>query len=423
MKPNARIAAAIEILDEIFACAGSADLVLRRYLRPRRYIGSKDRAGIQALVFDVVRRRGELMWRLGPDNKSSRLTMIAKIALDGVDDPSAVFDGEGYGPSPLTTEEQAFANALKTNEDEQPPDWARLNYPLWLNAELRSSLGENFETEMQALNVEAPVDVRVNTLIATREETLQALKEQGLEVEATPYSPLGIRFAKRIPWGNLPHYKAGAVEPQDEGSQLLAMITDAHPGQTVVDLCAGAGGKTLALAAAMKGEGRLCASDVAPDRLARSQPRLDRSGVGNAELIDDAERLHQEIDGKADRVLADMPCSGSGAWRRQPAARWCLTTEDLDTYRLAQREILERAAKLVKVGGRLIYATCSLLVSENEVQAEAFSAANPEFKLLDAAQVWRDCLNTDAPFAGPYLKVTPAAQNTDGVFAAIWERT
>ncbi len=428
MQTNARIAAVIEILEGVLACAGSAELVLRRYLRGRRYIGSKDRRALQDLTFAIIRRRGLLQWnleqaRLATDG--ARALMITHLALEPepitTEEIGALFSGAGYAPTILTDEERGFLKRL-AGVDAAVPDWARLNIPQWLEPELKTSLGKDFEAQLDALNREAPVDVRVNTLKCTREEAVLALQEAGIAAEPTAYSPVGLHLEKRVPWGNVGPYKDGLIEPQDEGSQILGLITDPRPGQTVIDLCAGAGGKTLALAAAMENEGRLVATDIAAGRLARAAPRLERAGVEIVETMDNPSSVYKAYVGQADRVLADSPCTGSGAWRRQPAARWCLSRDDLDRFQQTQSDLLARAATLVKPGGRLIYATCSLFHGENEGCAIGFDASSTQFRRLSAAEIWHEIVGDAAPFDGDDLKFTPGSHNTDGVFAAIWER-
>ncbi|MCZ6764322.1 MAG: RsmB/NOP family class I SAM-dependent RNA methyltransferase [Alphaproteobacteria bacterium] len=436
MKDSARIAAGIEILDEVFGCAASAELLLRRYLRARRYIGSKDRKSIQELVFGVIRHRGFLEWRLGQAGSQeieaadlARRMTIAYLALSvgpnrgrtGAE-CSALFDDAKYAPAPLTPDEQGLIDALTSGEAPRPeamPDWARLNYPAWLDGTLKASLKDDFEAEMAALNAQAPVDLRVNLIKATRDQALAELIGAGVDATPTRLSPWGIRISERTPWGNLAPYRAGLIEPQDEGSQILALVADARPGQTIVDLCAGAGGKTLAMGALMNNEGRIIATDSARDRLSRTASRLARAGVKNAEIVTDIDTVYRDYAGKADRVLADCPCSGSGTWRRQPAARWCLTQATLSDHLRTQQTLLDRAAGLVKPGGRLIYATCSLLECENSDQAKWFDKHAPGFRNLDMHDIW------EAPgdgAAAPYLSLTPARHETDGVFAAVWER-
>ena len=285
MTPGARLAAAIEILREVAGGAAPADRIVADYFRRRRYAGSKDRAAVQARVYGVMRRLAALRWHLATaGDADARAWVIADLTLvDGhaPDDVAAVFTGDGYAPPALSESERATVAALAGQPlvDPAMADAARFNYPEWLDAPLRAAFGAAFVEEMTALNGEAQVDLRVNTMRATRAEASEALAADGVEHTATPLSPVGLRLAGRRPLGGLATFRRGLVEPQDEGSQLLALIADARPGQTVIDLCAGAGGKTLALAAAMAGEGRLIACDRSATRLARLLPRLERAGV------------------------------------------------------------------------------------------------------------------------------------------------
>ena len=278
---------------------------------------------------------------------------------------------------------------------------------------------------MAALNTPAPTDLRVNSLKADRAMARAALAAEGVMTEPTPWSPIGLRLAERVTLGGRTALKDGLVEVQDEGSQLTALLVDARPGMRVVDFCAGAGGKTLALAASMANRGRLVACDVSVHRLERATRRLRRSGVGNVErrtLTSERDKWVKHHAGGFDRVLVDAPCLGIGAWRRNPGDKWRVTKEDLAHLVVRQREIVSNAARLVRPGGRLIYATCSLLHEENEAQAEALLAALPEFSVVPAAQVWHETIGGTAPGGERYLRLTPARHGTDGFFIAIFER-
>ena len=409
MTPAAQLASTIEILDEVIACAAPAELILRRYTRARRFIGSKDRRAIQEKTFAIIRSMGLMRWHLAQIEGveiCGRNLALCHLALAPRTEPDAIaalFGADTYAPAALTPGEFELISALHTQADSSPPDWARLNIPSWLEVQLRTSFGNNFEAEMICLNEQGPVDLRVNTLKTTRDQALVDLDEEGHHGTATPHSPWGIRLGARLPWGNLAAYKDGRVEPQDEGSQILALIADAKPGQMVIDLCAGAGGKTLALAASMENSGTLIATDSDAQRLARATGRLARAGVTVAQLVPDIDNVFSQYEGQADTVLADMPCSGTGAWRRQPAARWCLTQDGLDAHCRTQTELLVRAASLVKPGGRVIYATCSVLDCENDEQVKSFEQTHPQFQRRDVR------------------KLTPAEHGTDGVYAAVWE--
>src|SRR5690606_19924675 len=272
-------------------------------------------------------------------------------------------------------------------------------------------------------NRPAPVDLRVNTLKATREEARAALAEAGVEAEPTPLSPLGLRLAGRGALPALAAFPHGLVEVHDEGTRIDALRVGARPGESVADYCAGAGGKTLALAAAMANRGRLVAGDISDWRLRGLGPRLARAGVTMVETAAGA-ALDTLPDAAFDRVLVDAPCSGSGTWRRNPEARWRLTSAAVDDAVARQRAILEAAARLVKPGGRLLYATCSVLAAENDRQLEWFLAGHDAFAALQADAAWRDAIGGAPPAGatGSWLHLAPARHGTDGFFAAPLER-
>ncbi|MDF2764984.1 MAG: putative tRNA and rRNA cytosine-C5-methylase [Rhodospirillales bacterium] len=435
MTPAARIQAAIELIDLILASDAPADASVAAYLRERRYIGSGDRRELVERTYAVLRRRAALGWwverggaGLAP---TGRTLMIAALALiDGwdADRIAGSFDGGRYRPAPLSREERAFARALEGGAIEHPeqPRAVRLEYPEWLEPKLAQAFGVRLETEMAALMAEAPLDLRANLIKATRGPARDALAESGLQAEETQLSPWGLRLNGRVALGNVPAFQAGLVEVQDEGSQVVALLTEAKPGMRVCDFCAGAGGKTLALAAMMQNKGQITACDVLPGRLDRSAVRLKRAGVHNVERVP----LEHERDpwvkkhkARFDRVLVDAPCTGIGAWRRNPDAKWRLAPERLAELARLQGRILDSAARLVKPGGRLVYATCSLLPEENEAQVAAFLGAHPDFAQISVAELWAALLpETPAPTEGPALTLTPARHGTDGFFLAVLER-
>ncbi len=443
MTPAARIEATIELLGRIDAEVVPAERVMAKYLRARRYMGSKDRRAVGDLVYRVLRARARLDWwleRAGPGpgdgmTRPRRSVFAALLLIDGhtPEDLAALCDGGTYHAGPLALEERALADALAGQALSVPdqPVEVRAECPAWLWPEFEDAFGQDAEAELAAFMGEAPLDLRVNTLKGERAAAITALAEEGVQAVPTPLSPFGLRVTGRPGLSAGPAYESGLVEVQDEGSQVVALMTDARPGMAVVDFCAGAGGKTLALAAAMANKGRLFALDLDQRRLDRAAKRLKRAGVGivtRRRLADD-DWLERRA-GAFERVLVDAPCSGTGAWRRQPDARWRLSPETLDAYRAAQAHILAQAAPLVAGGGRLLYATCSLLPSENARQVEAFLSARPDFTLLAMESLWAETigpLEGDAapgppPFAGPYLLLTSARHGTDGFFAAALER-
>jgi 16S rRNA (cytosine967-C5)-methyltransferase len=431
MTPSARLAAAIEALGAISAEAGPpADRVLDRYFRDRRYIGSKDRQAIAERVFGVLRRRARLDWHLREsgyrDVVDARRRVLADVIVaDGrsMDAIDQLFSAGPYATGKLSDRERDLAEKLAgrpLDAPEAPPEC-----PYWLAERLRALYGERFLEEMSALNRPAPFDLRVNLLKAKdRDEAQAALKAEGVEAEPTKLSPLGLRLGARKPIEHWTAFRSGQVEVQDEGSQIVAMLVDAKPGMKVADYCAGAGGKTLALAAAMGNEGRIVACDTSEGRLDRARVRLRRAGVHNVEthLLSPGDKWTKRQAGAFDRVLVDAPCSGSGTWRRNPDARWRYGPDDLDALIEDQRRILDRAAKLVKPGGRLVYATCALLREENEDQVASFLERNPGFVQIPVPDLWASTVGGEAPSQEPSLRLTPAAHGTDGFFVAVLER-
>ncbi|HEC14680.1 MAG TPA: RsmB/NOP family class I SAM-dependent RNA methyltransferase, partial [Rhodospirillales bacterium] len=298
-------------------------------------------------------------------------------------------------------------------------------YPDWLEDPLRKVFGEDLEREVAALNEAAPVDLRINRAKTTREKAQDLLGGEGIETTPCPHAPMGLRLKNRANVTGTKAFQDGLVEIQDEGSQIVALLTAVRPGMTAVDFCAGAGGKTLALAAIMEGQGRVHACDTDVSRLKRMTERLRRAQPGNVRshtLVKNDPWIAEQT-GEADRVLLDAPCSGSGVWRRAPEAKWRLTPEKLAGYCATQSQILEQAKGLVKPGGRLVFATCSILREENEDQVERFLAVNPDFSLMDGAAVWADVLGRPCPVKGPMPRLGPATTFTDGFFCAVFERT
>ena len=313
------------------------------------------------------------------------------------------------------------------------PAHVTLEYPEWMDRSLQALWSERLAVEMSALNQPAPVDIRVNTLKASPDAARRSLKEAFVDAEPTPLSPIGLRLTGKVRLAGTTAFKNGWIEVQDEGSQLVALLSDARPGMDVVDFCAGGGGKTLAMAAtmgtSMGGEGdvdgRLTACDISAYRLERMAPRLKRAGL---------EKIHTQVvaaqddawitknAGTMDRVLADVPCTGTGAWRRDPNARWRSTLDDLDDMVAVQQRILGMAASLVKPGGWLIYTTCSLLQEENEQQLAWFLERNADFQALPIDSVWAETVGGPPPPPGPCLRLSPASTGTDGFFCAVMEK-
>jgi 16S rRNA (cytosine967-C5)-methyltransferase len=297
--------------------------------------------------------------------------------------------------------------------------------PEWLEPYFDRVFGKGLEREMVALNGPAPIDLRVNLLRTDRETARRALAAEGVTAKPTPFSPIGLRLAERVPLSGLAAFKDGLFEVQDEGSQIAALLAGVRPGMRVVDFCAGAGGKTLALAAAMANRGKLVACDVSARRLERAARRLRRAGVGNVErrtLTGERDKWVKRHAGGFDRVFVDVPCLGTGTWRRNPDAKWRSHLKDLSELVERQQQIVRSAARLVRPGGRLIYVTCSLLREEDQAQAEAFLAATPDFTSLPVARAWNETIGGVSPGGEDYLLLTPARHGTDGFFVALFER-
>ena len=431
MTPSARIQATIDILERLGIENRPADALVSAYFRTRRFIGSKDRSEIAARVYAVLRHHARLGWWLArvEAEDTPRNRVIAELTLAegvAVKDMGRLFSGETYAPIPLDGPEDKLVKATAGQPLDHPdmPKPVRSEIPDWAAASLETNFGDRYEAEVAALLDQAPLDLRVNELRGTRDEVVQTLTAGKLDVVPTPLSPLGIRVKGRPQLGRHPAFQSGLIEVQDEGSQLIALLVDARPGQQVVDFCSGAGGKALAMAARMRGKGRVVACDVSKGRLDRGKERLRRAGIDNVEprlLENERDRWVKKQRGKFDRVLVDAPCSGTGAWRRNPDARW--RPMDLERLLGVQREILDSAARLAKPdGGRVIYATCSLLREENEAQVEGFLASHPDYRLVPVETVWDEAVGTGpAPTSG-MLRLSPAANGTDGFFVAVLER-
>ena len=429
MTPAARLAAAIELLAAVESAPRKpADAVANDFFRNRRFIGGGDRRSISERAWGVLRARRRLDWWLAragaPTNP--RLLVAASLLTEGwtLDGVRQSFSGGQFGPTALNAAEQAALRPLEGHTLDHPdmPDAVRLEMPDWLLPHLQARFGAELPAEMAAMGTPAALDLRVNLLKTTREAAQAALAAEGIESTPTPLSPWGLRVVGRRPVTSGKAFQTGLVEIQDEGSQLVAAMVGAAPEMRVADWCAGAGGKTLAMAMAMGNRGHIAACDVSAPRLDGAVRRLRRAGVHNVErhLVEPGDKWAKRRAGSFDRVLVDAPCTGTGTWRRNPDARLRLTETDLAELRPKQAMILEQAARLVRKGGWLVYATCSLLSEENEAQVEGFLAAHPEFSVVPLARAWT--LATPPPGAGPYLALTPRRHDTDGFFTAVLER-
>ena len=427
MMTAGRVAAAIELLDIVeSARKRPADAVANDYFRARRFIGSGDRRAISERVWSVLRSRRRLEWWLKDAPITGRLLIAASLLTEGwaLSGVVQTYSGGQYAAPALNSAEKAGLGTIEGHTLDHPtmPDAIRMEVPDWILPLLTARFGTATPTELSALSTEAPLDLRANLLKATRDEAHSALAAEGWDALPTPYSPWGLRIEGRRPITSGPAFQTGLVEIQDEGSQLIAVMVDAHPGMRVVDWCAGAGGKTLAMASRMNNRGQIVACDVSRARLEGAAPRLKRAGVHNVErhLVEPGDKWLKRRAGAFDRVLVDAPCTGTGTWRRNPDARLRLTETDLAELVVKQAMILDTAQSLVRKGGRLIYATCSLLREENEDQIAGFLERHPHFALVPLARAWP--LETAIPCTGDYLSLTPARHGTDGFFAAVLER-
>jgi 16S rRNA (cytosine967-C5)-methyltransferase len=434
MTPGARAEAAIGLLAAIDEGRGPADDIVGEYFRRHRFAGAKDRAAISELVYAVLRFRAALDWwiaregkGLAPDARARVLAALLLVEGVGASRVARDWDGDRFRPRPLDPAERRFADAAEgeTLVHRAMPPAVRGNYPEWLEPMLEASLGRALAREMAELKEPAPIDLRVNALKTEREAARAALARDGVEAARTKLSPLGLRLFARVPLGTLETFKSGLVEVQDEGSQLASLLVAAKPGMRVVDFCAGAGGKTLALAASMDNRGHLLACDVAARRLERASERVRRAGasiVQRKPLASARDPWVKRHGASFDRVLVDAPCSGTGTWRRNPDAKWRLKPADIAELTAMQAEILDSARRLVRPGGRLVYVTCSLLREEDEAQIEHFLGVHPDFALMPIGAVWREALGTPCPAREDTLRLSPARTGTDGFFVAVMER-
>ena len=396
--------------------AHPADAVLRHFFQQER-IGSKERALVAETVFGVLRHRLFLEHACGEGTSTPRRLALAYWARFG-----------GYNLRELApllkNDENEWLTQVKSIKFDSLPLALQAELPDWILEPLRAAMPESDILALgRALQQPAPLDLRANTLLTSRDEALQALQSSGIEAEATPYSPIGIRIKGKPALNKHPLFLEGKVEVQDEGSQLLGFLLAPKRNDMVVDFCAGAGGKTLMLGAMMNSQGRLYAFDVSEKRLANLKPRLARSGLSNIQpqlIAHENDTKVKRLAGKIDRVLVDAPCSGLGTLRRNPDLKFRQSPQSVQELTEKQAAILSAASKLVKSGGRLVYATCSVLPQENQVIVQAFLDAHPDFALLPAGEA---LAKQKIPLEmGDYLQLLPHVHGTDGFFAAVLER-
>ncbi len=418
MHPEALLQLTTELLRKVLRLDAPADSVVSAFFRDHRSLGVRERHTLAETAYHVLRQRLLLQHQA----QSGRGDMERRLAILGWQGAPA------FLRAGLTDDERHWLDQAQSVDRAALPDKLRHNLPDWLAQALAKSLGEDFWPLVESLNESAPLDLRVNLLKSRREDAQAALAAAGIEAEATPYSPWGLRVHGKPSINKLEVYTRGDVEVQDEGSQLLALMAGARRGEMVVDFCAGAGGKTLALGAAMRNTGRLYAFDTSGHRLAALKPRLARSGLSNVypvQITHERDERVKRLAGKIDRVLVDAPCSGLGTLRRNPDMKWRQSPKAVTELRDKQAAILASAARLLKPGGRLVYATCSLLEDENEAIAQAFTDAHGhDFTPLAAADILAKA-HVGMPetlVRDGFLRLWPHRHHTDGFFGAIWER-
>ncbi|MBB4196248.1 MFS transporter [Rhodoblastus sphagnicola] len=429
MHPSARISAAIEILGDLEIRRRPASDALKDWGLSHRFAGSKDRAGIASLVYDALRRRACARYIMKSETPRAEMIGALVFARDMTNEEiESHFSGVGHAPAPLSDEERAnlFARDLSG-----APDWVLGDYPEWLEPHFARAFGADAVAEGRGLATRAPLDLRVNALKATRPEMLAELAH--LDAQTCRFAPLGLRIAQGSAGRGAaldaePAYARGMVEVQDEGSQIAAALCRAAPGEKALDLCAGGGGKTLALAASMDNQGELFATDSDGRRLTPIFPRLERSGARNVTVRAPRGKADPVADlvGQCDLVAIDAPCTGVGTWRRNPDAKWRTRPGALEQRQKAQDEVLARGARYVKPGGRLAYVTCSPLCEENEDRLAAFLVDHADFYCENAADSLAlagiEGLDAAASSHGPGLRLTPARHDVDGFYVALLHR-
>jgi 16S rRNA (cytosine967-C5)-methyltransferase len=416
MHPKALLDNAAELLKLVLRFEHPADAVVSRYLRENR-LGPRERATLAETVYGVLRKKTlfNYLAQSGSGPLERRMAILGFAA------------GRDFLFGALTQPEKEWLQRCDQVDPAQLMDLHRHNLPQWLVEPLKAQVGAQFDALAHSLNENAGLDLRVNALKAKRAEVQPQLAKLGIAAEPTPYSPWGLRLKDKPMLTKLDLFTQGTIEVQDEGSQLLAWLLDAKRGEMVVDFCAGAGGKTLAVGATMRSTGRLYAFDVSAHRLDALKPRLARSGLSNVHPVAIAHERDERIKrlaGKIDRVLVDAPCSGLGTLRRNPDLKWRQNPQSIEEMAAKQLAILSSAARLLKSGGRLVYATCSILQAENEDVAQAFGQAHPEFEAVPVDPVLQALGLASAAdlCTGPYLRLWPHRHGTDGFFAALWQR-
>ena len=422
MHPKALLDACAELVRLTLKFDHPADAIVSRFFRDNRGLGPRERATMAETVYTVLRKK-LLFDHLAPSGSGPKERRLAILGFYGPGD---------FLRSALTEQE---INWLDQCEKVSPNDLMerhRHNLPEWLVQPLKDQLGAEFWPMVETLNLGAGLDLRVNSFKAKRADVQKELAKAGIKAVNTPYSPWGLRIAGKPALNKNEAFMRGEFEVQDEGSQLLSMLLDAKRGEMVVDFCAGAGGKTLAIGAAMRSTGRLYAFDTSAHRLDAFKSRLKRSGLSNvhpAAIAHERDDRVKRLTGKMDRVLVDAPCTGLGTLRRNPDLKWRQNLQAVEEMAVKQTAILQSASRMLKSGGRIVYATCSVLPQEIEAIAQAFSAANPDFVPLSAGEVLAELkveaaasLCSGGENGQLYLRLWPHRLGTDGFFAAVWQK-
>jgi 16S rRNA (cytosine967-C5)-methyltransferase len=422
MHPKALLDACAELVRLTLKFDHPADAIVSRFFRDHRGLGPRERATLAETVYTVLRKK-QLFDHLAPSGSGPKERRLAILGFYGPGD---------FLRSALTDQEKNWLDQCEKVDPKDLMERHRHNLPEWLVQPLKDQLGDEFWQLADSLNLGAGLDLRVNTFKAKRADVQKALAASGIKAVSTPYSPWGLRIAGKPALNKHEAFVRGDFEVQDEGSQLLAMLLDAKRGEMIVDFCAGAGGKTLAIGACMRSTGRLYAFDTSAGRLDSFKPRMARSGLSNvhpAAIAHERDDRVKRLTGKIDRVIVDAPCTGMGTLRRNPDLKWRQSLEAVAEMAVKQAAILQSASRLVKSGGRLVYATCSVLPQENEAIAEAFAVANPDFVPLLVGEILSDlkvenalslCSGGDG--GQKFLRLWPHRHATDGFFAAAWQK-
>ena len=426
MRLGGRIQAAAEVLEDIAQRRTPVTMALRDWGKSHRFAGSKDRSAIGNIVLDALRRKNSIAFRMNDDSPRS-LALGAVVFSGGVSvaDILEQTEGDAHFGAPLTEDQIAKLNGqIKLDS---APDHIRADVPDWLWPAFETNFDEEAIIEGAALSLRPPMDVRANAIKATREQL------EASSALPTAISPIGMRFPPVEGFGRHPNIQSdtdfltGKLEIQDEGSQIVSLLVAPNPGETLLDYCAGGGGKSLALASDMGDEGAIYSFDIDKRRLAPTYERATRAGASIIKVVPPPAKSLNHLRGKVDRVLVDAPCTGVGTWRRKPDAKWRLTEDALGRRMAEQVKVLDQAKDFVKPGGFLFYVTCSMLAAENEAQVYAFLERTSGFELLSAGEVWEERFGVEAPKPwsadGCTLTLTPASTNTDGFFFAVMEKT